>query len=176
MKSLILALALLLPAGAYAGTWSMNCSYTTATGTTATRPAEQNFAIDEYGLACYRYANADSTHNAPQNSAGTLVGVKVTAQSALICFDPDILQAVTTTARVIPHYCPQGVIADPSNPARSCPSLGGANGAASLDGTEGTATSQNSCLRVGPGLYYFEISVAAESGDTAQITVKGEGK
>lgn len=176
MKVLLFLLTLLAASAANAGTWALNCAYTTLTGTTASRPAEQVFSIDEFGLACYRYANADSTHNAPQNSAGTLVGVKVTAQSALVCFDPDILQAVTTTARLIPHYCPHGTIADTSNPARSCPSIGGANGNASLDGTEGTATSQNSCLRVGPGLYYFEASVACESGDTCQVTIKGEGK
>lgn len=182
MKRLILLAVLLFAPAANAGTWAYNCTFTTLTGTTATRPASSLpqdaplFQIDNYQRACWRYQNADSTHNAPQTAGGSLTPVTVTAQSALICFDPDILQAVTTTARVIPHRCPQGVIADTSNPARSCQSQGGANGAASLDGTEGASTTQNSCLRVGPGTYYFEISAAAEAGDTAQISIEGEGK
>jgi hypothetical protein len=182
MKRLVFLLTLLVAPAADAGTWAYNCTFTTPTGTTATRPATTLpqdmplFAIDNYQRACWRFANADGAHNAPQTSGGTLVPVTVTAQSAIICFDPDILQTVTTTARVIPHRCPQGFFADPANPARSCQSTGGENGAASLDGTEGTRTSQNSCIQVGPGAYYFEISVAAEAGDTAQISIEGEGK
>ena len=167
---------LLLPQIASAE-WAKGCKFTTPTGIVAVDSTD--FSVIEYGVSCYRYQLASGAHSAPQNAAGVITPVAITAQTALICFDPDILQTITTTARVIPHHCPQSFIADPTSAAtalRSCVSLGGANGAASLDGTEGTATTQNACVRVGPGSYYFEISAGCEAGDTCQVSVKGEGK
>jgi len=157
------------PGWADVGSWAYGCKFTTPTGTTAVN--SERFDVSDYSVGCYRWTDADGagTQNAPLAPNGVLTPVQVTAQSALICFDPDILQAVTTTARVIPHHCPAGFIADTANPLRSCISLG------ELVGTEGDAATQDTCVRVGPGAYIFEVSVECATGDTCQISVKAEG-
>lgn len=176
MRNLVLGLLLLLaaPTAGWAGVASYGCGYTggsagvigTATGSNPTKTT-----IDNDSLWCFRFVNADATT--------TIVGpVRVQASSALITFDPDLYQTVTTTARLIPRMCPLGAAVDTTSLAtisRSCLSIGGANGAASLDGTEGSASTQNAAIRVGPGTYYFEINAVCEAGDTCQVSVKGEG-
>ena len=99
------------------------------------------------------------------------------SESALITFDPqlDATVAAATTALTVPRMCPQGQPLTPANPEFSCISLGGANGNASLSGVEGAASAQNASIRVGPGVYYFQITGACLAGDTCQISVKGEG-
>jgi hypothetical protein len=176
MRAVLLGFAAVLIAlPAYAGTASKGCSFSgTAAGTagTAVGGGASSMALAANETWCYRYVNADATT--------TIIGpLRITAPSALITFDPDLFQTVVTTARLIPHFCPQGAAVDTTSAAtifRSCPSMGGANGAASLDGTEGTATTQNASIRVGPGAYYFEISVVCEAGDTCQIAAQAEGE
>lgn len=177
MRAALIALlmAALWPAAGWAGTSSKGCGFTgTVAGTAGTAlgggAASMTVAANE--IWCHRIVAADATTS--------IIGpLRITAPSALIMFDPDLFQAITTTARLIPRFCPQGAAVDTTSLAtisRSCISIGGANGTASLDGTEGTATTQNSALRVGPGTYYFEISVVIEAGDTGQIAVQGEGE
>jgi hypothetical protein len=166
----VAALALALPTAASAGAWSKNCQFTggTLVGTVGT-PQNANKQIAPGDLGCWRFVVGDSTHNSGY--------VHVTAETAVITFDPqlDAAVAAATTALVIPHYCATGEPLTAANPERSCVSIGGANGNASLDGVEGAASTQNAAIRVGPGVYYFEVPGACLAGDTCQVSVKGEG-
>jgi hypothetical protein len=172
VRAALLALLILAMApAAWAGESSHGCSYTSeaaAADGTASGGGASKRTITANEVWCYRFIAGDGTHNTAT--------IQITAASAVIYFDPDLYQTVTTTARVIPHYCPHGAPTDTSNPLRSCPSIGGANGNTSLDGTAGPDTTQNQAIRVGPGTYLFEISAACEAGDTCQIAVKGEGE
>lgn len=176
MRAALLALAVMVaPAAGWAGTASHGCGFTgTAAGTagTALGGGASKMTLSANELWCFRYVAADATTS--------IIGpLRITAPSALVTFDPDLFQTVITTARLIPRLCPAAAAVDTTSLAtisRSCLSIGGANGNASLDGTEGPSSSQNAATRVGPGTYYFEISVVAEAGDTAQITVQAEGE
>ena len=174
--ALFAALVLFVAPAAWAGTASHGCGFTgTAAGTAGTLgpTSTTKMTLSANELWCYRFVAADAVT--------TIIGpLRITEPSALISFDPDLFQAgVLSTARVIPRYCPQGAAVDTTSLAtisRSCASIGGANGTASLDGTEGASTVQNMSLRVGPGTYYFEINVVIEAGDTGQIAVQAEGE
>lgn len=175
MRWLIFCLAL-LPLSAEAGAWSRGCSFTggTVAGTLGT-PADTGKEIRPGGVGCYRFINADGVHNSTATAHGSVV-IHVTAYSALISFDPQLDAVVggPTAAMVIPHYCPLPPLTI-ANPEQSCIGMGGANGNVALTGVEGTASSQNAAIRVGPGWYYFEVSGACVAGDTCQVLVQGEG-
>lgn len=175
MRAAFLALLVVVavPVAGWAGTPSNGCGFSgTAAGTagTATGSSATSTRISRGDIWCYRFVNADATT--------TIIGpLNIEATEAIIWFDPDLFQAITTTARLIPHFCPQGAAVNTSSAANiflSCPGIGGAGTAASLDGTEGPDGTQNQAKRVGPGHYYFEISAVCEAGDTCQIAVKAE--
>lgn len=160
----------LAPATSWAGAWSKTCQFTNGTliGTAGT-PQNTDKRIGAGDIGCYRFVVGDGAHNS------TLV--HVTAESALITFDPQLDAAVTvaTAALVVPHYCAQGEALTPANPERSCVSIGGTLANTALDGVEGPSSTQNASIRVGPGVYYFQVSGACLAGDTCQVAVKGEG-
>ena len=171
MRTLLLAVLLALtPTVGWAGAWSNGCQFTggTVTGTVGT-PTNTSARISNNDVGCYRFNNADSTHNSPR--------IQVTAESAVITFDPqlDAVVTVATTALVVPRLCPIDGPIDTANPSFSCISIGGANSSSSLSGVEGPAATQNASIRVGPGTYYFQITGACLAGDTCQVSVKGEG-
>lgn len=184
MKRLILLLLALLLAGpTFAGAWSSSCNFTggnfigtvgtptqgvTVTGITTlpAAPPGNLAAIGDSTTACYRFNNADSTH-----LAGPFV---VSAPSAQIVFDPSLNTAGALTATVIPHVCggmPYGGAVVPTS--FNCPSMGGANGNASLTGLEGADSVQNATKWIGPGLYYLEISAACVAANTCNVMIRG---
>ncbi len=176
MRMLLVAtLLVLLPAAGWAGTASHGCGYTgTVAGTAGTAlgggATKKVVAANERW--CYRFVNADATT--------TIVGpLTVTSPSAVVLLDADLFQAgVASTVRVIPRVCSAGAAVDATSLAtisRSCESVGGSLSNVSLDGTPGPAGTQNMAVRVGPGVYYFEINAVCETGDTCQIAVQGEG-
>ena len=171
---LIAVVLLVWPTMGWAGTASFGCQFTgTVAGTagTATGSSPTKTVVGNTDTWCFRYVNADATT--------TIVGpIKVTAPSALVTFDPDLFQTVITTARVVPYMCPQIAALTLTTLAtikESCISIGGAGANLDLNGTEGPSSSQNASVRVGPGTYYFEISVVCEANDTCQVAIKGEG-
>jgi hypothetical protein len=165
MKAFLFLLTLLAASPAFAEVWSGKCHFS-ANLTVATGADKFDIAKKERG--CYRFVDTDST------STSDLISV--TADSALWCFDPDNTDAVADTARVVIHYCPHGGTPGGTGSANTCISLGGANGNASLDGTEGTSSSQNACVRTGPGIFYVEVTAACAKTSTnyCQVTVQGE--
>lgn len=170
MKVLLAAVLLsLVPTVGWAGAWGKGCSFTgTAAGVVGT-PSNSNRQLSHDEFGCYRYVTADGVH-----IFGPII---VTAPRGTLYFDPDLFQIVITTATVIPHICPQGAPVEPgaADMVESCQSLGGANGAVSLDGTEGPASLQNSRIPLGPGVYYLEINNTCLGGDTCQVAIHAEG-
>lgn len=148
---LALALALLAPA-AFAGTW--------------TGPQE----ISGIGASQWTF---DDTETAGATAINTTFRVK--SSSALVCFESDTAGAPAGTARVQLVYFSFGQsTANSANFGFGIP-LGGANGAAALDGVGGAASTQNACIFVGPGLYGVSISVDCGAGDACAMTVQGQG-
>lgn len=165
MKRLLFLLALLVGSPAAAEVWSGTCSF--SANLTASRD-EAKFDIQKKQRGCYRFTSADST------STSDLISVA--ADSALWCFDPDNTDAVADTSRVVVHYCPHGGTPGGTGSVNTCIDIGGANGNATLDGTEGTASTQNACVRTGPGIFFIEVDTACAkaSTDYCQVTVQGE--
>lgn len=156
MRAVLLALLVMgLPAAGWAGTWSKNCA----------TPTNANRTISPNESGCYTFTSTDST-------TGDSAAIFIDGTSAKWCFDPDTSGTATTTARVLIRDCLGG--AKPSsNPENECISLGGANGNASLDGTEGAASSQNACIRTGPGVFYVDITAAC-TGSACRVSVQAE--
>ena len=166
MRKFLPILLLVLASPAAASVWSGTCTFSAnlTVGSGATK-----YIVNSKDRACFRFTSADTVP-----SASTTISVG--AGSALWCFDPDNTDAVADTSRVIVHYCPSDNAAGGTGSANTCIALGGANGNASLDGTEGASTTQNACIRTGPGIFYIEISAACAkaSTDYCEVSVKGE--
>jgi len=140
--------ALLLAAPIYASTWHGTTTVTT-------------------GNSLFRFAAADTTVN---DSA--LFSVK--SRSAVVCFDPDT-GGVAGTGAVVVRKCPTST-KPAANPENSCISLGGANGNATLTGTEGAAEgTQNACIPVGTGYYFIDITTTC-GGNACEVSVQGESQ
>lgn len=165
LRSVALALALLLPRAAWSEAWSWGCGFTN--NLTPSRPTE--FTIRHGNIGCYRFVDTDST------STSDLIVVD--AESALWCFDPDNTDASTDTARVTIHYCPMGGVGGGTGSVNTCINLGGFNGNSALSGTEGTDSVQNACKRTGPGVFFIRVTAACTKSSTnyCQVSVKGEG-
>ena len=173
LASVALSLLVLVVSQAAAdatGAWGKGCSFVggNLSGTVGT-PTNVDPTINVGEIGCYRYSSDDGIHNSPTFSAYS--------SSSLFCFDPNLGQSIsvpTSTSAVTPHLCVAGHPLDPYNPSGSCIATGGAQGNQSLNGVEGPAALQNACLRVGPGVWYFEIIGPCDVGNTCQVSVKGE--
>ena len=93
----------------------------------------------------------------------------VTSETALICLDPDIAAAGAATAEVMPRRCHIGY-KPVSNPTYQCEAILDA----SLDGTAGASGTQNMCRRVGPGVYYLDVTSANTGDKAAVVSIIGE--
>jgi hypothetical protein len=159
---------LLISAPAYAASWDLGCdsdpsndtSFTVAAATGTTSPAAAR-------VGCWNFNDADSTASSP--------AITVQSETAVACFDPDTGSASTDTSRVKIRWCTDGTKPS-SNPSYECIDMGGAvSGAATLDGTEGHADVQNSCLRIPPGVFYVEVTAACTT-DACSVRFIGESK
>jgi len=165
MKWFLTLLIILASTSSSAEVWSGSCRFTG--NLTSNDPTD--FLIKAMNVGCYRFVDTDTT--------STSDVISIDAPSALWCFDPDNTDEIPDTARVVIRYCPTGIGGGSAGNVNTCISLGGANGTASLDGTTGSAATQNSCIRTGPGSFYIEVTAACTktSPNYCQVSVKGEG-
>lgn len=155
MKRLILLLGLLLVAGpAHASSVWHWCSSASVTAATASGRAPDT-TVTTGTTKCF-YFNADD------NSAV----IKARAPNTLICLDPNVASDGADVAEVMIRLCPGGVSTYDAN--LCLPILD-----ASLDGTGGSATTQNACLRVGPGDYVV-VNTANGTPDESFVSFRGE--
>ncbi len=180
MKILVALATLLLAAPASADLWVHGCTeanvdctaanvpYDCCTGATAgTCPVtqttgivgSQHIKINE--AACYTFDNADGTTESD--------GFTVSTDSAFVTFDSDTNAAGAQGGVITLRHCPANVKpAAPVTPANQCPSFG------TFDGTEGSSAVQNQSERVGPGVYYFDITTVCTAGDHCRAVIRGE--
>lgn len=135
-----------------AGVWTTCPLADLTAGTTIT-----NFQIQTKSVKCWEYNGDDDTP-----------AVSVTAVSALICLNPDLATEGAATANMMIRRCDYGRKPS-SNPERSC----GTVLDLALTGLGGAAGTQNSCIRVGPGVYYGESTVGS-GGESAVLSFTGE--
>lgn len=147
----LILLALLMFAGPALATSSLTtCRSLTAEGTPT---------LDGNMCAAWRYDsdNEDS------------VAIHFRTPTGRICFDPDTGAAGTGTSQVMIWHCPNG-IKPSSNFGYTCMEILDAD----LDGTVGASTTQKSCVRVGTGTYFSEVTVAPSSEDSV-VYFQAEG-
>ncbi len=122
--------------------------------------------ITKYNLVCL-----DCTEAAGDDDCVDSRLFFVGATTALICFDPDVaLSEGVDAAQINVRYCPDG-IKPAANPEYTC----GKMTDTVLTGIQGSAGTQDSCLRVGPGAYYIEFVDDGFAADQPRVTIKGEG-
>lgn len=148
MRALLLSLILILAAGAAQADWTM-CGGASGPSTPA--------RVGPGG--CIQFNFVATVVEAPTfRSTGF----------ALISFDPDVLVGTDPTgsaARVIFERCVTA--ADASDLV--CEPVTGV-----MTGLGGAAATQLRSLRVGPGLYRIDMTIAAAGGELAVIEVQGE--
>lgn len=139
-----------LTPNAYAATLGFsNCRGTAIPPPTMRKRGEQ---------ACYEFDDATDSG-----------GFVVISPSALLCLDPDVAAAGTSTAEVMIRRCHIG-FKPAADPTHQCEGILDA----SLDGTAGASATQDMCLRVGPGSYYFDVTSADTNGKDAVMTMTAE--
>ena len=164
MRTWLFVLSLLVASPALAESWSWGCAFTS--NLTSTSPS--NFKIGPGNTGCYRFIDTDST--------STSDVIVIDAETAVWCFDPDNAGTAITTATTTIHFCTAGVAAGGTGAVNTCIDIGGANGNATLTGLEGAASTQNACIRTGPGAFYIRVTAACTKTSTnfCQVSVKGE--
>lgn len=90
--------------------------------------------------------------------------------SGLICFDPNTATDGVATGEVEIRYCPSG-LKPSTNPENTCITIT----ATPLTGLTGGASAQNSCIRVGPGTYWADVSTSP-GGQSAIVYFQAEGE
>lgn len=120
--------------------------------------------IDGSELCIYELANTEGADSDE---------IEVRSSSAVFCLDSDKGATAIGAMRGVPRKCIGGSKPG-SNPENECISVGGANGNSVLDGTEGPASTQNACTRVGPGVYYYDVTVACGAASGCLVMVQGE--
>jgi hypothetical protein len=118
--------------------------------------------VTKYDVLCIDW---DETDTAGTNTRHFIVGAK----EALLCFDPDLATEGAATAEINFRYCPNGKM-PAANPENECFALS----TIPITGITGSAGIQDSCERVGPGLYYVEIETGGSSEDS-RVTIQGGG-
>ena len=103
-----------------------------------------------------------------ENDSGDSRIFRVGANTALVCFDPDIATEGVKDGKVNIRYCPNGK-QPAASPELECIALS----TIPITGIEGSAGIQDACIRVGPGTYYVEITTQTGSED-ARVTIQGE--
>ena len=116
-------------------------------------------------VACFEWENQAATVDS------TLFRV-MDDTSALVSFDPDKDQAgAAGGGNVTVRRC-LGI--KPVTPASTnCVSML-PNSCAAMDGTEGNEANQCTAVRVGPGWYYIDLTVAVADGEEAIVEIRGE--
>lgn len=182
MRAWWLAALLWLPVAAHADLWVENCTeanvdcgalddpYDCCTGAATgdcpiatTTGTIGSTSLGKNDLACWTYDAADGV---PSDAESPVF--RITANSAVVCFDPDVRDNTTNAGRLTLFHCYAGKVGRAAQPTNTCQSMG------ELDGTEGDAATQNACIRVGPGAYYAEGNVDCVAGALCRMTVKGE--
>ena len=134
-------------------------------------------------------ALANTWSDCQGNTSGNLVAVKkwqllcldfdengvdsrifmVGANTALICFDPALDSEGTDVAQIDLRYCPNGK-KPAANPENECFKMTDSP----ITGVTGSAGTQDACHRVGPGVYFVDITTPPAAGDDARVTIQGE--
>jgi hypothetical protein len=135
--------------------WAATLGFSNCRGT-AIAPPTMRKAGEQ---ACYEYDDATDSG-----------GFIVVTPTALLCLDPDIAAAGTATATVIPRRCHIGYKPS-SNPTFQCEATVDGTG---LDGTPGAEGTQNMCVRVSTGAYYFDVAAGGTGGKDAVMTITAE--
>lgn len=161
-------LALLLAAQASAYTYEVRrikegCSAANSTGA--------KDITEEFSVACFTYANADSTVLSPP--------IIVHTRYATVEFDPDTADDAAShvsAARGNLYWCPDGDVTLTTIAAvqNKCNDLGGQNGQTALDGTQGADSTENSWFTIWGGVYYYYSSVACVGADICRLTVNAK--
>ena len=153
---LVMAVGLLAPLAAPAGTWT--------TCTSAATPAAVSREVRPNKALCYRFVAGEAVA-----FVGTMANV--TSASALLTFDPDIAQASDSGAATVQVYvCPPYVTAPD---ALQCTQIS-ADAGADLTGLGGTSATQLAALRLPIGYIALYISAAPIGGEVAVVTITGE--
>jgi hypothetical protein len=157
---LIICFVLLLPWVAHAADgsqWAKCGAASVAAAQDATNGwqagADQNITKGE--SACFYF---DGTENSDP--------FHVLTETALICLDPDQGSEGAANATVMIRHCHTGVTTYDAN---TCIEILDA----ALDGTVGSAATQNACVRVPRGTYAIR-NVATASDDEAVVSIQGE--
>ncbi len=150
------AALLALPSVAEAANWQLGCADTTTPTDPQFRAATDRVKVEADGKVCYRLANTETVDSGE---------VAIIAESALICFDSDTGATAISTGVVTPRVC-TGNSKPAANPTFTCLSLG------TLTGLEGDASTQNACVRVGPGIYYLDVTTAM--GAESRVKIQAE--
>ena len=150
-RSLWLLMALALFSGpALANTWT-DCAGNTS-GNLVT--------VTGFELLCFDFTSTGV------DSRVFMVG----ADSALICLDPALDTDGNDVTEILIRYCPKGQ-KPASNPQNECFALT----TLPMSGTTGSPGVQDSCIEVGAGAYYIDITTLPAGGDNARVTIQGEG-
>lgn len=146
MKYLALILALAIPLPALATGSFTKCNGESLSGT----PVVANF-----DSVCWVFDGDDDS---------TIVEVR--AKTALVCFDPDITTDGAATAQVMINHCPTSNAVS----AFTCMDITDS----SSTGITGASGTQDSCIRVGTGFYYVDVTTA-DAGTDSRVSFRGEG-
>jgi hypothetical protein len=93
----------------------------------------------------------------------------VTADSALICFNPDTATEGADNASIRIRHCSTG-LKPAASPEDSCHSIT----TNVITGITGSPAVQDACHRVPPGAYFIDFVSDGTAGDEPQITFRGE--
>ncbi len=113
--------------------------------------------VGRHQRICYELAATEST------DSGAFV---VRSESALICLDSHTGSEANGAARIHPRKCLGGVL-PAANPEFECITILDNP----LDGTQGAAATQNACIRVGPGVYFLDVTVPVGGAPEAALVL-----
>jgi hypothetical protein len=151
----LFALGMLLAMPALGASQWATCGYATVALAAASNTSSANGKITREESECFYFNSTEDSRV-----------FRVTADTALICLDPDVASEGAANAEVMVRYCHAGATTADVNVCIEVLD-------AALDGTVGASVTQNACVRVTGGSYYIENSVDA-AADEAVVSIQGE--